>query len=142
MSLDDIIITPLKRIPTMGGDILHFLKKTDEGFNGFGESYFSWINKGVIKAWKYHQCMTLNLVVPVGEVIFVFHKKDKYNDYRTEIIGEDRYVRLTVPPKIWFGFQGRGSGNSLIMNFADIPHRPDEILRKTLSEFDYNWSNK
>jgi len=141
MSLEDILVTPLKQIPTTGGDILHFLKKTDVGYNGFGETYFSWVEKGAIKAWKYHRCMTLNLVVPLGEVIFVFHKKNK-NNYRTEIIGEDRYVRLTVPPKIWFGFQGRGVGKNLIMNFADIPHNPDEILRKSTSELDYNWSNK
>ena len=35
MSLDDIIVTPLKRIPTDGGDVLHAIKKSDNGFNGW-----------------------------------------------------------------------------------------------------------
>ena len=73
VSLDRIIVTPLKRISTEGGDVMHALKNSDKGFNGFGEVYFSWIEQGKIKAWKCHQNMTLNLVVPFGEVSFVFH---------------------------------------------------------------------
>ena len=52
VSLDDILVTPLKRIPTVGGDVMHGLKKSDNGFNGFGEVYFSWVEQGAIKAWK------------------------------------------------------------------------------------------
>ena len=142
VSLDGIIVTPLKRIPTVGGDVLHALKETDSGFDGFGEIYFSWVEQGAIKAWKYHKRMTLNLVVPVGEVSFVFHLTNQKNNFRTENIGEERYVRLTVPPGIWFGFQGRGSGQSLLMNLADMAHDPDEVLRKKTSEFVYNWSTQ
>ena len=142
VSLDDILVSPLKRIPIVGGDVLHALKKTDAGFDGFGEIYFSWVEQGAIKAWKYHKRMTLNLVVPVGEVSFVFHLTNQKNNFRTENIGEERYVRLTVPPLIWFGFRGRGSGQSLLMNLADMAHDPDEILRETTSEFIYNWSTQ
>ena len=122
--------------------MLHALKNSDPGFNGFGEVYFSWVEQWAIKAWKYHQRMTMNLVVPKGEVSFVFHLTNQKNSFRTENIGEERYVRLTVPPGIWFGFQGRGSGQSLLMNLADMAHEPDEVLRKKKSEFVYNWSTK
>ena len=142
MSLEDILITPLKRIPTNGGDVMHALKESDIGFKGFGEVYFSWIEQNVIRAWKCHQRMTMNLVVPVGEVNFAFQIKDQKNNFRVEKIGEKRYVRLTVPPGIWFGFQGIGSGRSLIMNLADMVHEPDEVLRKSVSKFSYNWSYK
>ena len=142
VSLADILVTPLMRIPTIGGDVMHALKNSDNGFNGFGEVYFSWVEQGEIKAWKCHQHMTLNLVVPLGEISFVFHIKDQENCFRTENIGEEKYVRLTVPPGIWFGFQGRGSGQSLLMNLADMAHDPDEVLRKKTSEIVYNWSTK
>ena len=142
VSLEDIIVTPLRSIPTVGGDVMHALKNSDNGFNGFGEVYFSWVEYGAIKAWKCHQHMTLNLVVPLGEISFVFHIKDQENCFRTENIGEEKYVRLTVPPGIWFGFQGRGSGQSLLMNLADMAHEPDEVLHKKTSEFVYNWSTK
>ena len=140
VNLDEILVTPLKRIPTVGGDVIHALKNSDTGFNGFGEIYFSWVEQGAIKAWKYHQRMTLNLVVPIGEVNFVFHLANQKNNFRTENIGEDRYVRLSVPPGIWFGFQGRAFGRNLLMNLADMTHEPDEVLRKPVSYFDYNWS--
>jgi len=140
MSLDDIFVTPLKRIPTVGGDVMHALKNSDNGFNGFGEVYFSWVEHGVIKAWKYHQRMTLNLVVPMGKVSFVFHLTNQKNSFRTENIGEERYVRLTVPPGIWFGFQGIALGRSLLMNLADIEHDPEEVLNKPVSNFFYDWN--
>ena len=142
VSLMDILVTPLMRIPTVGGDVMHALKNSDNGFNGFGEVYLSWVERGAIKAWKCHQHMTLNLVVPLGEISFVFHIKDQENCFRTENIGEEKYVRLTVPPGIWFGFQGRGSSQSLLMNLADMAHDPDEVLRKKTSEIVYNWSTQ
>ena len=142
VSLDDILLTPLKRIPTAGGDVLHALKASDFGFNGFGEMYFSWVKQGAVKAWKCHQHMTLNLVVPVGEVSFVFYLTNEKSRFRTESIGEERYVRLTVPPRIWFGFLGKAPGSSLLMNVADVEHDPNEVLRKPLTAFNYNWSNK
>ena len=140
VSLDDIIVTSLQRIPTFGGNVLHALKKSDAGFNEFGEVYFSWIENRSIKAWKSHQRMTLNLVVPIGKVNFVFHSTKEGKNFRSENIGDDRYVRLTVPPGIWFGFLGKASGSSLIMNVADMEHDPREVLHKSESEFEYNWN--
>ena len=140
MSLNEINVTPLQRISTSGGDVMHAMKRTDPGYFGFGEVYFSWVEAGVIKAWKCHQRMTLNLIVPVGEVSFVFHSTKEEKSFRSENIGDERYVRLTVPPGIWFGFQGKASGSSLIMNVADIEHGPEEVLHKSESEIDYNWS--
>ena len=142
VSLDDILVTHLKRIPTDGGDVMHALKHSDNGFNSFGEVYFSWVEQGGIKAWKCHQRMTLNLVVPMGEVSFVFHLTNQKNNFRTENIGEERYVRLTVPPGIWFGFQGLGEPRSLLINVADLPHNPNEVLRKSVAEIQYDWAGE
>ena len=38
-----VIETSLKHIRVPGGDVLHALKITDEGFDGFGEAYFSMV---------------------------------------------------------------------------------------------------
>lgn len=142
VSLNDIIVTPLKRIPTDGGDVMHAMKESDSGFNGFGEVYFSWIEQGAIKAWKCHQNMTLNLVVPLGEVRFIFHLTEQKDKFLTESVGVNRYSRLTVPPGIWFGFQGISVGHSLLMNFADLEHDPDEVERKPIYAFAYDWSSE
>ena len=71
MSLNEICVTPLKRVSVAGGDVLHAMKKSDTGYVDFGEAYFSLVEFGAIKAWKRHLQMTLNLVVPIGEVQFV-----------------------------------------------------------------------
>ena len=77
-----------------------------------------------------------------GEISFAFHLTNQENRFRIEKIGEKRYARLTVPPGIWFGFQGIASGQSLLMNLADKIHDPDEVSRKSESELHYNWSLK
>ena len=100
-------------------------------------NYFSKINKGSIKGWKLHQKMTLNLVVPLGEVEFVFY--DFKNEYKVVRIGETNYSRITVPPQIWFAFKGLSSPGNLIMNIADIEHDPNEIERKSIEYIDHPW---
>ena len=99
MNLNDILISPLARIQTGGGDVLHAMKNSDAGFYNFGEAYFSWVDEGATKGWKCHTQMTMNIIVPVGQVRFVFYSKDT-NEFRVEDIGVERYVRITVPPGI------------------------------------------
>ena len=123
-----IIVTPLKQIHVEGGNVLHALKNMDNGYHGFGEAYFSWIEQGSIKAWKRHLRMTMNLIVPVGNVQFVFITEEG-NLLVREIIGENNYVRITVPPGIWFGFKGEYAPKSLVLNLASITHDPDEVER-------------
>lgn len=141
MRLEDILVTPLRRVETAGGDVLHALKQTDAGFVAFGEAYFSLITAGSVKAWKRHTRMTMNLVVPKGKVRFVFRENtaDGLDKLRVEDIGEDCYARITVPPGIWFGFQGIKSPESLILNIASIPHDPDEVERLALTDILYVW---
>jgi len=136
VSVGSIVVTPLKQITVEGGNVLHAMKSSDAGYNGFGEAYFSMIEYGALKAWKRHMRMTLNLVVPFGSVKMVFI--DESGGMRTEIIGVDRYVRLTVPPGVWFGFKGEAQPFSLLMNIADLPHDPDEVERKSESYFGAN----
>ena len=142
MNLADLSITPLRRIETPGGDVLHAMKQTESSFAGFGEAYFSWVAAGVIKGWKRHKRMTMNVVVPVGQVQFVFRGLDDQGKamFRAEVIGVARYVRVTVPPGIWFAFQGLGATQSLVLNISNIPHDPNEVERLALTDVDYVWS--
>ena len=142
MKLADILVTPLRRIENAGGDVLHGMKQSDVGYTGFGEAYFSWVSAGAIKAWKRHTQMTMNVVVPVGQVKFVFHcvTSDGVEEFRVEEIGVDRFVRITVPPGIWFGFQGLHTPQSLLLNIANIRHDPNEVERLALTDINYDWN--
>lgn len=137
----NIKVTNLNIVKVPGGDVLHILKNYEKNYRGFGEAYFSWIKKKSIKAWKRHKNMTMNLVVPIGRVKFVFFKSDlKYHSQ--EIIGDKYYYRLTVPPGFWFGFQGLTKTNSLLLNIANIPHDPKEVEKKPLNFINFKWSKE
>lgn len=138
ISLNDIIITPLKRIAVPNGDVMHGMKMTDPGYAGFGEAYFSWIEADAVKAWKKHTSMTMNIVVPVGNIRLVFCV-DPAQGFREERIGTANYARLTVPPGIWFGFQGIDAPQSLLLNVASILHDPGEVERCSVETIHYNW---
>jgi dTDP-4-dehydrorhamnose 3,5-epimerase len=138
VSLDDIRVTPLKRIPTPGGDVMHAMKRSDAGYVAFGEAYFSWVEAGAVKAWKRHRRMTLNLVVPVGRVRFAFTLGPHSRMHEAEL-GERHYARITLPPGIWFGFQGVDR-SSLVLNLADIEHDPTEVERLPYDTEGFDWS--
>ena len=48
-------------------------------------------------------------------------------------------LKLLVKKGIWFGFKGLHESDSIIMNVADIEHNPNEVLRKSVNEFKYDW---
>jgi len=142
--LEGMIKTDLNIIATDSGLIYHGLKNIDKGFKEFGEVYFSSLKKGKIRAWKLHKKMTLNLIVPVGKIhlcLFDDRKRSKtFNETFKIILSQNPYFRLTVPPGIWFGFQGVSDGLNLICNVADISHDPNEVLRKDIKEIKMDWS--
>ena len=133
-----IIFSKLSRVILEKGNVLHALKSNEETFHGFGEAYFSIINSGSIKAWKKHQKMIMSLIVPKGNVGFIFYDEDK-NCFAKYSIGEKNYGRLTVYPGLWFGFIGLDSNDSLILNISNIVHDENEIERKNLEEINFEW---
>ena len=137
-----MIKTDLNIIEADSGSVYHGVKKTDTGFTEFGEVYFSSVKKDKTKAWKLHKEMTLNLFVPIGSVQFCFidsrEKSKTYNEKFGIILSQNPYIRLTVPPGLWFGFRGISEGLNFICNVADIPHDPDEVLRKELNEIEWS----
>ena len=139
--IEDIRINTLKIIQVEEGDVMHALKEEEESFIRFGEAYFSNIKYNSIKAWKRHKLMTLNLVVPVGEIKFVFYddRKPSRREFYEIILSKKNYCRITVPPMIWMGFQGLSEGDSTLLNIADISHNPLEVEKLSFEEINYNW---
>lgn len=145
INIEGVILTPLKKIHHPKGDIFHAIKKNDKGFIGFGEAYFSTIKFGEIKGWNKHKRMTLNLVVPVGKVVFVLYddreeSKTKGSFFNIEI-SLDAYQRLTVPPGVWLAFQGKSNDRNVILNVSNMEHDPDEIEKLNLDQIEYNWDS-
>lgn len=138
-----VLFTPLSIIDTEGGDVLHAMKSSDPGYTGFGEAYFSIIDAGAVKGWKRHREMTLNLIVPVGGVRFVLYddreESPTCGEFQELTLSRDRYFRLTVPPLLWMGFQGKGENGGVLLNIANITHSPGEVDRKEIDQIPFEW---
>ena len=89
--------------------------------------------------------MTLNLIVPLGEVTFIIYDNRQDSKSRGNFLRVDlspfNYRRLTVPPELWMAFKGKNNNTNLILNIADMEHDPDEIERLDLDQFDYDWGS-
>ena len=135
--MDGVILTPLKQINNLKGDIYHAMKKSDDGFDGFGEAYFSTIYKDAIKGWKKHTQMTLNLVVPLGEIKFVVYDEN-IKEFFSVKLSKNNYQRLTIQAGLWTAFIGMEKSN-ILLNLASIEHNPNEAINMELDAVKYDW---
>jgi len=140
-SVDNIIkYIPLKKISNSLGDVWHAIKSSDSEYAGFGEAYFSFIEKGKIKGWKKHKKATLNLIVPVGEIKFFAYdeeQEDKHSKLSSFTLSEENYFRLTVPSGIWLAFKGLKERN-MLLNVSDYSHDPSEVEAIEIENFPIN----
>lgn len=143
IKISGVILTPLKIITNPKGNVMHGIKRSDAGFAGFGEVYFSTINKNEIKNWRKHLRMTLNLVVPIGSIKFVLFDNRKnsstFNNFYEIVLSSENYSRLTVPPNVWMSFQGIGNKINLLANIANLEHDSMEVEILEWHEIIYDW---
>ena len=147
--INDVMITQRRVIPDDRGKIMHIMKMTDSEFKSFGEVYCSTIYPGIVKGWHLHKRMTLNYIVLKGNIRLVLvdlrHGSSTHGEIQEIIIGESNYVMVTIPPLVWNGFRGIGTTEAFLVNFSDISHDPNEIIRLDPHVNDkiiYDWSVK
>lgn len=131
--IEGVVITPLKQIIDERGKVMHMLREDSPLFSHFGEIYFSCTHAGAIKAWKLHKEMTLNCAVIHGEIKFVLYDERVGSVTRGEtqelFLSLENYCLVTVPPRVWTGFQGLGDQTSILANCATLAHDPNEFER-------------
>lgn len=141
--IQGLYLNSLKIIKTDGGEVLQAIKNNEESFVEFGEAYFSTINYKIVKGWKRHNKMTLNLIVPIGSIKFViFDNRESQNEngiYFDVILSRKNYMRLTIPPHVWFAFQGQDRSSNTLLNIASIKHDNSEVDQKEIDEIPYDW---
>ncbi|MCB1122964.1 MAG: dTDP-4-dehydrorhamnose 3,5-epimerase, partial [Verrucomicrobiae bacterium] len=133
--------TPLKVIEGDQGRIMHGIRSDDETFFGFGEVYFSTVNGGDIKSWRRHSVVTLNLLVPHGQIRFVLcDDRQSGNRIFWEVtLSLENYYRLTIPPGVWLAFQGMTPRTNMLLDLIDAHHDPDEADKLPLEAIPYAW---
>ena len=146
--IEGVKIKPLKQISDERGKVMHMLRSDSEGFQGFGEIYFSCVYPGAIKGWHLHKRMTLNYAVPYGQIKVVLfddrpHSSTK-GEFQEIFTGPDNYCLLTIPPLVWNGFMGISKEMAIVVNLATLPYDPEEIVRidPLTDKIPYNWGVK
>lgn len=141
-----VMLTELRQIPDERGAVLHMLRSDAPEFTGFGECYFSEVLPGAVKAWKRHRKQTQNLAVPVGRIRMVIYDDRDSSATRDQLqileLGRpDAYVRLRIPPGLWYGFSAISAVPALLVNCADLPHDPNEseLVAIQDAKIPYQW---
>lgn len=147
--IEGVCITSLNQINDNRGAVLHMIRNDSPGFIGFGECYFSEIFPNVIKAWKLHKLQTQNIAVPIGKIKLVIYDAREKSITKGEIMilelgRPDAYLRISIPPGLWYGFQCLSIEPALIVNCPNIPYNPNESVVKNYDEFSfpYLWDTK
>jgi len=139
-------VTELRQILDDRGAVLHMLRSDAPDFMGFGECYFSEVVPRAVKAWKRHRMQTQHLAVPVGRIrLALYDDRDASvagKLYVVELGRPDAYVRVRIPPHLWYGFACVGDEPALLVNCSDLPHDPaDAETRPTDdSRIPYSWA--
>lgn len=144
--IDGVLITELRQISDARGSVLQLLRCDAPEFMRFGECYFSEVLPGAVKAWKRHRAQTQHLAVPVGRIRLVIYDDRDSSPTRgilqvLELGRPDAYLRLMIPPGLWYGFTCIGEIPALLANCADLPHDPTDSDVRTVNdpEIPYAW---
>jgi dTDP-4-dehydrorhamnose 3,5-epimerase len=144
--IDGVTVSPLMEIRDQRGAVLHMLRADSPDFGGFGECYFSELLPGAVKAWKRHRLQTQWIAVPAGRIRLVVY--DGRVDASTrgsllvlELGRPDAYLRVRIPPGLWYGFSCIGDTPALLANCANLPHDPAESESRPIdfAEVPYQW---
>ena len=145
--IEGVVITPLEQMHDERGAVFHMLRSDSPNFQGFGEMYFSIINPGVVKGWKRHAKMVMNLAVPKGklQLVLVDHRIDSSTAGVVQeiILGEkqDIFNLVTVPAIVWTGFKCLSSTPTILANCSSILHDSTEAEGLSLDDpqIFYQW---
>lgn len=145
--IEGVTATELRQISDERGAVLHMLRCDAPEFTRFGECYFSEVLPGAVKAWKRHRVQTQNLAVPVGRIRLVIYDGRENSPTLGRILVQelgrpDAYLRLSIPPGLWYGFACLGNTPALLANCADMPHQPSESEVRAIDDpsIPYSWA--
>lgn len=135
--MSNYLIFDLKRIKHPDGDLIKGLDKNFPHYSDFGESYYSYVTDGKIKAWRLHQRITNHIVVIKGKLNV--NIIDESKKVRSIIIDSNKPKLLIIYPKNWYGYQAIQGSDVLIHNITNLPYEEDEVERFELKQFEGIW---
>jgi dTDP-4-dehydrorhamnose 3,5-epimerase len=98
-----------------------------------GETYFSVISPGMIKAWHLHEEMELNYACIYGKILLVLFDVRAASPTHKELmeiyLSPEDYKLVHIPVGIMNGVKGLAMTDNIVANSASIVHNETEIKR-------------
>jgi dTDP-4-dehydrorhamnose 3,5-epimerase len=127
------------------GSVKRIMSAAEAGFAGFGEVYASSIKPGAVKGWHLHERARRDYVVLSGTIRLVLYDGRSGSAsgglLQEIVLGDENYVRVTIPPQVWSSFACVGAREALVVDVTDRPHNPAEVRRADPfgTEIPYRW---
>ena len=92
--------------------------------------------------------MTVNYACVIGKIKLVLMDDRPLSPTKGVLeeifLTTENYSLVSVPPGIWNGFKSIENKFSVIANCSDIPHDPNEMIRRPFDDpyFKYSWNIK
>ena len=148
--IDGVKVKPLKVIPDERGRLMEMLRRDDDLFLEFGQTYLTTMFPGVTKAWHYHKLQHDHFVCVRGMIKLVLYDEREGSPTKGVVneffLGDHDQKLVQIPPHVWHGFKNIGESESLIVNVTTKPydHRaPDEYrVDAHQNHIPYSWARK
>jgi dTDP-4-dehydrorhamnose 3,5-epimerase len=148
--IEGVRVKALKVIPDERGRLMEMLRRDDDLFIEFGQTYMTTMFPGVTKAWHYHKLQTDHFVCVRGTIKLVLFDEREGSSTRGTVneffIGDHNQQLVQIPPHVWHGFKNVGGTESIIVNVTTHPYRhdqPDEFRADPhQSHIPYSWARK
>lgn len=145
VNIEGVRLLPQKQIIDNRGAVYHIFRNNEHDVN-IQEIYISRVNAGVTKGWKQHLLTWQRFIVPYGKMEIILHdeRKDSLTKgffQRVILDSSDNYMRLELPPKVWYAFRCISFDYSLMINISEMIHVDGESNNIPLVNdiFQYNW---
>ncbi len=143
-------VKQLRVIPDERGRLMEMLRRDDELFIEFGQTYMTTMYPDVTKAWHYHKLQTDHFVCVKGMIKLALYDerdgsptKGAVNEF---FLGEHNEQLVQIPPNVWHGFKNIGSDDAIVVNITTHPYdykEPDEYrLPAHENHIPYDWARK
>jgi dTDP-4-dehydrorhamnose 3,5-epimerase len=140
----------LQVFPDERGRLMEMLRRDDDLFIEFGQTYLTTMYPGVTKAWHHHELQTDHFVCVRGSIKLVLYDERAGSPTAGAIneffVGDHNPLLVQIPPRVWHGFKNVGEEEALIVNVTTHPYRRDQPDERRVDPHEnhipYRWARK
>jgi dTDP-4-dehydrorhamnose 3,5-epimerase len=148
--IEGVKVKQLKVMADERGRLMEMLRRDDDLFLEFGQTYMTTMYPGVTKAWHYHKVQHDHFVCVSGMIKLALYDEREGSPTREVVneffLGAHNPILVQIPPHVWHGFKNIGESEAIVVNVTTKPYvyaEPDEFRADPhASHIPYKWARK